>query len=251
MAPPAPTAAPAVLPPGTGLPAGIEEQLAEALAAAALEAGTEVASRPPGERATAQHAAPPVESKPPPPQRDALPHSQRPTLPTLNAEIPPQEIVARLIDQTEAALSRLQLTQLASLPADGEPPARHLDHIAHPLVVEVPIAFGQQTAVAQLRIGEEEHRAGETDAPGWVVRFSLDLEPLGPIHALVRLQGETIGVSLWAERPETSARLKDGSADLDAALSGAQLQVSEIRVKAGKPEAGPSTGAGVFVDRRT
>lgn len=192
-----------------------------------------------------------IDGKPPPPHRDAQPHGQRPLAASLGPLMPAQEIASRLIEQTDAALARLELTQLASLPADGEPGTPHLDRTSHALVVEVPIAFGQQTAIAQMRIGEEDRRPGETEPPAWVVRFSLDVEPLGPVHALVRLQGESVGVTLWAERAETSARLKEGAPALDAALADAALSVGNISVRGGKPEAGTAAAAGAFVDRRT
>ena len=39
----------------------------------------------------------------------------------------------------------------------------------------------------------------------WRARFSLDVEPAGPVHALVSLTGEKTSVRMWAERPATAA----------------------------------------------
>ena len=45
----------------------------------------------------------------------------------------------------------------------------------------------------------------------WRARFSLDVEPAGPVHALVSLSGERTSVRMWAERPATAAQLRAGA----------------------------------------
>ena len=45
----------------------------------------------------------------------------------------------------------------------------------------------------------------------WRARFSLDVEPAGPVHALVSLSGEKTSVRMWAERPATAAQLRAGA----------------------------------------
>ena len=57
----------------------------------------------------------------------------------------------------------------------------------------------------------------------WRARFSLDVEPAGPVHALVSLIGEKTSVRMWAERPATAAQLRAGAAQLSQALSKAEL----------------------------
>jgi hypothetical protein len=39
----------------------------------------------------------------------------------------------------------------------------------------------------------------------WRARFSLDVEPAGPVHALISLQGEKTSVRIWAERSATAS----------------------------------------------
>ena len=53
----------------------------------------------------------------------------------------------------------------------------------------------------------------------WRARFSLDVEPAGPVHALVSLIGDKTSVRMWAERPATAAQLRAGAAQLSQALS--------------------------------
>ena len=45
----------------------------------------------------------------------------------------------------------------------------------------------------------------------WRARFSLDVEPAGPVHALVSLIGDKTAVRMWAERPATAAQLRAGA----------------------------------------
>jgi len=46
----------------------------------------------------------------------------------------------------------------------------------------------------------------------WRARFSLDVEPAGPVHALVSLSGDKTFVRMWAERPATAVQLRAGAA---------------------------------------
>ena len=41
----------------------------------------------------------------------------------------------------------------------------------------------------------------------WRARFSLNVEPAGPVHALVSLNGDRTSVRMWAERPATAVAI--------------------------------------------
>ena len=69
----------------------------------------------------------------------------------------------------------------------------------------------------------------------WRARFSLDVEPAGPVHALVSLTGDSTSVRMWAERPATAAQLRAGAAQLSQALSRAELQPGDIVIRDGAP----------------
>jgi hypothetical protein len=83
----------------------------------------------------------------------------------------------------------------------------------------------------------------------WRARFSLDVEPAGPVHALVSLSGERTSVRMWAERPATVAQLREGVAHLSQALSRAELKLGDIVVQEGAPMAAAAARAGHFLDR--
>jgi hypothetical protein len=83
----------------------------------------------------------------------------------------------------------------------------------------------------------------------WRARFSLDVEPAGPIHALVSLSGERTSVRMWAERPATASQLRAGVSQLSQALSRAELLPGDIVVGEGAPVQPASAPAGHFLDR--
>jgi hypothetical protein len=83
----------------------------------------------------------------------------------------------------------------------------------------------------------------------WRARFSLDVEPTGPIHALVSLVGEKTAVRMWAERPATAAQLRAGAAQLSQALSRAELKPGDIVIRDGAPPHAVPARAGHFLDR--
>ena len=91
-----------------------------------------------------------------------------------------------LIDETDAAIARQTLLQIASLPDDqGASTRAHDDRSVH-LTFDIPLTTAQGTAVAQLRIerdGAEPSRDGAQ--PIWKVSFSIDVEPIGPVHARI------------------------------------------------------------------
>jgi hypothetical protein len=80
------------------------------------------------------------------------------------------------------------------------------------------------------------------------MRFALDVEPMGPLQGVVTLQGRAVGVSLWAEREETSLALRGAVPDLQAALSNAQFEDGTVDIHTGQPHA-RRAAAGQFLDR--
>src|SRR5690606_22752672 len=117
---------------------------------------------------------------------------------------------------------------------------------------ELPIALPQGTAVAQFEIFRDQVRPDNRAAPGghrvWRARFSLDIEPAGPVHALVSLSGGATWVRMWAERPLTAARLRGDAPNLSRALREAALEPGEIVVSDGAPPM-PAAPPGHFWDR--
>ena len=188
---------------------------------------------------------------PPPPYRGAPPAAQPAAAPSISPAMMPHDIGKGLLRETDAALARQTLLQAASLPDQAGASPRAHDAAGPRWNFEVPFATPQGSAVAQFEIARDGHHApGPGVKPAWRARFSLDVEPMGPVHAQIALTGNRAAVTLWAERPDTSARLRDSAPQLTDALRQAELEPGDVLVRAGSPPR-PRGGApaGRFLDR--
>jgi flagellar hook-length control protein FliK len=183
-----------------------------------------------------------------PPFRNGPTLAQAPALPTIPADAPPADIVRHLIDETDAAIARQTLLQIASLPDDQGTGMRARDDKPLHLTFDIPLLTAQGTAVAQLRIerdGAERSRDGAQ--PVWKVSFSIDVEPIGPVHARIGLVGDRASVTLKAERSESVDRLARELPSLEASLRDAALEPGRLLCHAGAPSV-PTADPGRFLD---
>jgi hypothetical protein len=187
---------------------------------------------------------------PPPPFRGGQPTAQAIASSLLAPNAPLSAIAHRLLDDTDAALSRQTLLQVASLPDRTDTSGGRIDPSLPRWHFEIPFATPQGTAMAQFEIS----RDGGGNAPDaakrvWRARFSLDVEPAGPVHAMITLIGDRTSVRMWAERPATAAQLRADLGDLSQALDRAELSAGDLIVQDGKPPSAAPPRAGHFVDR--
>jgi hypothetical protein len=193
---------------------------------------------------------------PPPPFRGAIPAAQPIAEPVVTPQTPLVPTAHHLLADTDAAIARQTLLQVASLPDRVDTPAapaldNQPDTSGPRWSFEIPFATPQGTAMAQFEISRDD---GGTDAVEaakkvWRARFTLDVEPTGPIHALIALVGDKTSVRMWAERPATAAQLRAGSAELSRALARAELKPGDIVVRDGTPPQANAAPAGHFLDR--
>uniref|UniRef100_A0A9E8CIH6 Flagellar hook-length control protein FliK n=1 Tax=Bosea sp. NBC_00436 TaxID=2969620 RepID=A0A9E8CIH6_9HYPH len=192
--------------------------------------------------------APDQSSRPTPPRRDGPLASQPAVEPSLKPGEKPLAIAETLLDQTEAALDRVKLSQYASLPLeaarqDGVQPAQRW-------LAEIPLAFQQGITMLPLQVERDAPRRDVqgVSPPVWRIRFALDVEPMGPLQGVVTLQGRDVGVSIWAEREETSQLLRGAAPGLEGALLDADFPSGAIDIHTGQPRVMQPT-AGQFLDR--
>jgi hypothetical protein len=188
---------------------------------------------------------------PPPPIRGALPAAQPIASPTLAPHAPLEATAHHLLDDTDAAIARQTLLQVASLPDRIDISAPKADMNVPRWNFEIPFATPQGTAMAQFEISRDgSEQEVEAAKRVWRARFSLDVEPAGPVHALISLTGEKTSVRIWAERPATAEQLRAGASDLSQALSRAELQPGDIVIRDGAPpQPARAARAGHFLDR--
>lgn len=188
----------------------------------------------------------------PPPFRGALPSPQAIASPSLPPNAPLAATVHRLIDDTDAAIARQTLLQVASLPDRVDASGHRSDPAAPQWNFEIPFATPQGTAMAQFEISRDG--GNETPDPAkraWRARFTLNVEPAGPVHALITLNGDKTLVRMWAERPATAQQLRAGIGELNQALTKAELKPGDIIVRDGTPPQPAPARAGHFLDRAT
>ncbi|SDS01336.1 flagellar hook-length control protein FliK [Bradyrhizobium canariense] len=187
---------------------------------------------------------------PPPPLSGALPAAQ-PVMPaTLVTNSSPDAAMRHLLTDTDGAIARQTLLQVASLPDQAGSMVGRIDPAAPRWNFEIPFATPQGTAMAQFEISRDGGGT-ETEAAKrvWRARFSLDVEPTGPVHALVSLNGDRTSVRMWAERPATADQLRAGVSQLSQALSRADLRPGDIVIRDGAPMQSTAARAGHFLDR--
>jgi Flagellar hook-length control protein FliK len=188
---------------------------------------------------------------PPPPYRGASLSAQQPSAPSIVPDTPPHEAAERLLGATDGAIARTTLLQAASLPEQSG--AQRLDQGAPRWTFEIPFMTPQGTGVAQFEVSRDGGNA-KSEAPGatWRARFSLDLEPMGPVHAMIALSGARASVTLWAERPGTAAQLNENAPLLNQALRAAELEPADFQFRVGTPPVvAKQATPGRFMDRAT
>ena len=202
----------------------------------------------------------PVTTTPMPPYRGAPGLPQAPATASLPSAAPPREQAIHLLSQTDAAIARQTLLRIVSLPGDpagGTGNTQHSNDNATRVVFEIPVATAQGVGVAPMSIERDRGKADAAEGlKSWLVRFSIDLPEIGPVHARIALRGERATVTLKAERAESAELLAAGLPLLDAGLRSAQIEPGELRCRAGGPDTSragavrPQAAApGMFVDQ--
>ena len=186
---------------------------------------------------------------PAPPYKGGPVRGQAPAAPSLPPDAPAEAIVARLRQETTAALSRQTLMQAASAPdapsaQDRATPAAHW-------LFEIPLATPQGPAIAQFEIDRDGGHAGTqagADSRVWRARFSLDVTPMGPVHARIALHGGTARVTLWAEDAETAAKLTAQQGELSDGLLADNLE-PQVQIVSGAPATPTPPPSGRLMDK--
>ncbi|WP_346895482.1 flagellar hook-length control protein FliK [uncultured Roseibium sp.] len=161
-----------------------------------------------------------------------------------------KSVLNRLMRDTDAALSRIRMSQMVSRGLGGDEQAHHSR--AMDLTMDLPIAVNGQTAIVQMQVGRDPEGAqgDEEDGPGWRLRFALDLTETGPMEAAVSLRGGGTYVSLWVDRSETLERLKADKDTLEASFAHAGIDLKELRFLRGLPQR-TEARFGAVVDRQS
>ena len=213
--------------------------------AEAASAGSDPAAEP---QPSMDQLSATTHAPPPPPYRNAPTVAQAPAAASLPAEVEPHALALNLLTATDAALARHTLLQIASLPDGPAAGAARADQSPTRATFDIPFVAPPGTGVIQIRIEHEApRRQGGDVGPTWRASFSIDFEPIGPVHASIALMGERAAVSIRAARPESVDRLRSSVALLEAGLREVALDPGEIHFR-GPPAPEPAS-PGLFVDQ--
>ncbi|MBI1205057.1 MAG: hypothetical protein GC182_21340 [Rhodopseudomonas sp.] len=188
-------------------------------------------------------------SGPMPPYRDGPTVAQALAAPSLPDGATSREVALHLLDKTDAAAARQTLLQVASLPDHVDPAMQRTGTDATRMMFDVPLATPQGTTVAQIRIERDGRNGGEAGTvPVWRASFSVDIEPVGPVHVRIALINGKATVALNAERVDSAVSLHAALPSLEAGLRNADIEPGTLSCRASVPAVQPGP-PGMFVDR--
>ncbi len=185
--------------------------------------------------------------QPAPPLPGGVPTAQVPVVaPGLDALGRLGQLRADLLQQTEAALTRIHLNQIASLARDGEP------RLAEWLF-DLPIRRGGDIDLWSARLyrdGKGNDEKPEQTAPSWSVQLAFDLPGLGPLQAQINLRGEQVSTHFRAARQETLPLLHAHLHELRRAMLAVGLEVGEINCRFGSLQDSDRSSPGPLINER-
>lgn len=203
--------------------------------------------------------------RPPPPLTDGpeYPHGStnpalqayrkaQPATPVQAATPWPQDpgapfIVRTIAARTEAALNQIRLLETAAQLNRAEQASAGAPAAVEPRwTFDLPLQTPYGEARARFEVARDGVRTRNgAHAVVWRARFSMDLEPLGPVHAQIALMGKHAWVSLWAEREASMSLLEQQQAALRNAFSADSVE-AEVICCLGKPPARPAGSGAVW-----
>ena len=136
------------------------------------------------------------------------------------------EFLPRLFTDVQAALARIEITQLQASPGSW--------------MVEIPVRHTGGADVLQVSL--KQHREAD-DVNDWTLGFALDLPALGPVTGELHLRGLRLSVRTWAQRSDTTERLEAQFFSLRERLSASGLQLDQLSCQTGLPQTGNSMSA--------
>lgn len=180
--------------------------------------------------------------------RKALPAAPvQPT--TLWPHDPGPSFIARtLVARTEAALTQVKILEVTAQLQRAEQNTGNAQVASEPRwTFDLPLQTPFGHALARFEVSRDSFRTRNgAHASVWRARFSMEVEPLGPVHAQIALMGSHAWVSLWAERSDSMHVLEQQQANLRDTFSADSVE-AEIICCLGKPPARP-TGTGTVWD---
>jgi len=135
-------------------------------------------------------------------------------------------LLGELFRNSDSAIARIQAQQLASLPQDES-----TQQIWHH---ELPIYHNDKLESLSILIERERCADGDNESTPWGITLQMNLSPLGPMRAQLKLTGCMISTTFWAEEKRTLTLVNQNLPTLKSAFERAGLEVSDLRVLHGR-----------------
>lgn len=104
------------------------------------------------------------------------------------------------------------------------------------MTLELPINAGDKPVLVHLHIGPEAQGDELTeDRTPYMVRFSLETEETGPVHAALGLYRAQVRVTIWAERADFADLLLEHQELLDERMAATGLDLGSVKIRKGHP----------------
>lgn len=136
-------------------------------------------------------------------------------------------LLLRLVRLVEASVSRIQMQQTATLPAEESP--------RQAWQVDLPMQLPDGTDDVQLRIERETGAQGDGDGDGWSVNLVFDFDTIGPLHCRIGLAGDRVATTFWCDRASTHSRVEQRLPTLRKAFEAQGLEVAHLAGVLGAP----------------
>lgn len=199
------------------------------LAPATTPAATGTLATPTGSSQAANPLTPTAGLNPPPPFSGIVPTPQASVQASLDLLNRLGNLRLDLLQQTEAALARVHLNQLASLPREGE-------HRLVEWLFDIPVRRGNDVDFWSARLFRDtdgDTKARDTAPAQWSVQLAFDLPGLGPMQAQINLHGERVSTHFWATREETLPLVHGNLKALRRNMLEVGLEVGDIDCRLG------------------
>jgi len=144
------------------------------------------------------------------------------------AATPGVDFLIALHKQLDAALARIQLNQLSSLPRE--------DPIRQTWQFELPIRQGDQIDLFRITVKREQASSGAEEAVSWSLVLRMSFMRLGPMRIQLKLRGNAVSTLVWSENATTTELVMANRTTLQGALERVGLEVEKIAACTAKLE---------------
>jgi hypothetical protein len=136
-------------------------------------------------------------------------------------------LLARLTRLIEASVSRIQLQQAATLPAEESP--------RQAWQIDLAILLPDEAHDTMLRIEREEGSEDTDGASTWAVNLAFQFDSIGTLQTRIALAGERVSVTFWSAQDTTHRRIEQRLPNLKEAFEAQGLEVVHLAGVLGAP----------------